>query len=108
VTAKQLVLLPQAEHDIDDIMDHYRREGGAALAVRWSQAVIAALRHIGTHCAGGSLRYADMLGIPGLRHWPVKRFPYLVFYVERSAQVDVWRVLHDHRDIPGWLREEVQ
>ena len=28
-----------------------------------------------------------------------------VFYVEREADIDVWRVLHGARDIPAWLRE---
>ncbi|MBS0437841.1 MAG: type II toxin-antitoxin system RelE/ParE family toxin, partial [Proteobacteria bacterium] len=38
--------------------------------------------------------------------WQTRRFPYLVFYVERSAQIDVWRVLRGERDIAAWLREE--
>ncbi len=45
------------------------------------------------------------LDLPGLRCWPVKRYPYLVFYVERDDHIDVWRVLHGQRDIPAWLRE---
>ncbi|MCY3505287.1 MAG: type II toxin-antitoxin system RelE/ParE family toxin, partial [Chloroflexi bacterium] len=35
----------------------------------------------------------------------VTGFPYMVFYVEREADVDVWRVLHAARDIPEWLRQ---
>lgn len=30
---------------------------------------------------------------------------YLVFYVEREDEVDVWRILHSARDIPRWLSE---
>jgi toxin ParE1/3/4 len=45
------------------------------------------------------------LNLPGLRSWPLTRYPYLVFYVERSDHVDVWRVLHGQRDIPGWMQE---
>jgi toxin ParE1/3/4 len=41
-----------------------------------------------------------------LRFWGCKRFPYLVFYFESKDQIDVWRVLHDGRDIPAWLRDE--
>jgi toxin ParE1/3/4 len=35
----------------------------------------------------------------------LKRFPYLVFYSERSDAIEVWRVLHGRRDIPAWLAE---
>jgi toxin ParE1/3/4 len=28
-----------------------------------------------------------------------------VFYVERPDHIDVWRVLHDTRDIPAWMQE---
>lgn len=106
MSGKPIILLPLAERDIGEAIEHYRREGGATLAIRWTGAVTAALRHVGTHSASGSPRYVDVLGIPGLRFWRVKRFPYLVFYVERAAQVDIWRVLHAHRDMATWLHDE--
>ena len=52
----------------------------------------------------GSPRYADELDIPGLRFRSAGKFPYLVFYVETEAEIDVWRVLHGARDIPAWMR----
>jgi toxin ParE1/3/4 len=39
--------------------------------------------------------------LPGLRFWPLKRYPYFVFYLERETHIDVWRVLHAERDIPA-------
>ena len=39
------------------------------------------------------------------RRWPLRRYPYLVFYVEREDHLDVWRVLHAQRGIPGWMQE---
>ena len=53
----------------------------------------------------GSPRYAHELNLPGLRFWPLTRFPYLVFYFEHDNYVDVWRVLHQQRDIPAWMNE---
>lgn len=103
---KPVILLPLAERDIGEAIEHYRHKGGAVLAARWVRAVSDALRHVGRHAATGSQRYADMLGIPGLRFWRVKRFSHLVFYVERATQVDIWRVLHSHRDIAVWLHDE--
>ena len=65
----------------------------------------AAFRQVAEHAAGGSPRDADELSLPGLRSRGVKGFPYLVFYVEREADIDVWRVLHAARDTPAWLPE---
>jgi toxin ParE1/3/4 len=50
-------------------------------------------------------QYGHELGIPGLRSWPLKRFPQLIFYIERADHIDVWRVLHGERDIPAWMHE---
>ena len=63
--------------------------------------------HIQRHPATGSPRYAHELNLPGLRFWSLKRFSYLVFYMEGPEVVDVWRVLHSRRDIPAWLQTEV-
>ena len=41
----------------------------------------------------------------GLRAWPLRRFPRLVFYVEAKDCIDVWRVLLSARDIPAGMRE---
>ena len=53
----------------------------------------------------GSPRYAHELNLPGLRSWPCKRYPYLVFYVELADSIDVWWVLHTRRDTPRWLHD---
>ncbi len=61
--------------------------------------------HISRHPSAGSTRYAFELDLPGLRCWPLARYPYRVFYVERDDHIDVWRILHGARDIPAWLGE---
>jgi toxin ParE1/3/4 len=35
----------------------------------------------------------------------LRRFPYLIFYMEQADHIDVWRVLHGRRDIPALMRE---
>ncbi len=74
---------------------------------RYSRLGFAALErafaHISRHLASGSSRYASEL--LGLRHWPLKNYPQLVFYVERADHIDVWRVLNGSREIPAWMRE---
>ena len=65
----------------------------------------AAIGHVSHHPASGSLRHAMELKLEGLRFWPVHGFPFLIFYIEHSTQVDVWRVLHAQRDVPAWMQE---
>jgi toxin ParE1/3/4 len=89
---------------VDAIVDYYLAEAGRAAALGFVEALDRALRHIGEHPAAGSPRYGHELDLPGLRVWPVRRFPHMIFYVEREAEIDVWRILHGRRDIPEWLR----
>ncbi len=103
--AKRVAVRQAAARDIDVAVSHYLQEGGAALATRFVAALAEAYRHIRRFPATGALRYAAALGIAGLRFWPLNKFPYLVFYVEREDPVDVLKVLHAQRDSPAWLRD---
>ncbi|MBU6200192.1 MAG: type II toxin-antitoxin system RelE/ParE family toxin [Xanthomonadaceae bacterium] len=95
----------QAQQDIAQALAWYEMEADAAVAQRFIDAVEAAIRHIAEFPASGSPRYAPIVKMDGLRVWPLKRFPHLVFYIERGKRIDVWRVLHGERDIAAWLHE---
>ena len=45
------------------------------------------------------------LAIDRVRTWPIRRFPYLIFYVEADSGIDVWRLLHS-TDLQTDLAEE--
>jgi toxin ParE1/3/4 len=105
VKAKLVVPREQANRDIDEIIDHYLNEQAEQVAIGFIDALEQAYLHLGRHPDTGSPRYAHELNLPGLRSWALRRYPYLVFYVECSDHVDVWRVLHWHRDIPAWMQE---
>ena len=105
MSGNTVVLRERARRDIDEAVGHYLAEAGASLALEFIDALEEACRQIGERPASGSPRYAHELDIPGLRFSTVRKFPYLVFYVEREAEIDVWRVLHGARDIPAWLQE---
>ena len=94
-----------ASRDVDEAIDHFLGEGTVKAALDFVEALEKAYTHIGRQPASGSPRYAHELNLPGLRFWPLTRFPYLVFYFERDDCVDVWRVLHGQRDIPAWMNE---
>lgn len=82
---KSVQLLPRAELDLRQATSWYRAEGGEALALKWANAAMAALRRIGFNPRAGSPRYSAVLNLAGLRSWPVNRFPYLLFYIERET-----------------------
>lgn len=96
---------PQGRRDADEAAAWYAEQGGLDLELAFTDALEAATRQLARHPGIGSPRYADSLKIPELRFWPAKKFPYLVFYMERETQVDVSRVLHAERDIPAWMGE---
>ena len=105
MTQEPVVLRARARRDIDEAIEHYSTVAPAAVTQAFIDALEKAFRQMAEHPASGSPRYAQELGLPGLRLWVVKGFTYLAFYVEREEDIDVWRVLHAARDIPAWLRE---
>lgn len=92
-----------AVDDIRAAIEHHRAEAGPDVAVAFVDAIEQTFDLLARHPAVGSHRYAHELDLPGLRSHPIAGFPFLVFYVERADQVDVWRILHGHRDIPESL-----
>jgi toxin ParE1/3/4 len=105
VKTKPVVPRELANRDVDEAIEHYLSEDAAEAALGFIDALERAYTHISRHPSSGSPRYAHELNLPGLRSWPLTRYPYLVFYMEQSDHVDVWRVLHSHRDIPAWMAE---
>jgi toxin ParE1/3/4 len=105
VKVKAVVPREQANRDVDEAIAHYLGEGAAHAALSFIDALERAYTHIGRNPATGSPRYSHELNLPGLRVWPLTRYPHLVFYVDRPDHIDVWRVLHGQRDVPAWMRE---
>ncbi len=84
---------------------YYLREKSEAAALGFIDALEHAYTHISRHPATGSPRHAQDLNLPGVRFWPLTRYPRLVFYVERTDHIDALRVPHGQRDIPAWMRK---
>lgn len=102
---KPVVPRAQADRDINDAVAYYLNEDSEQAALGFVDALEKAFAHISRHPATGSPRYAHELSLPDLRFWPMSRYPYLIFYVEGTDHIDVWRVLHGQRDIPPWMRD---
>jgi toxin ParE1/3/4 len=103
VSAKPIVPRELANRDVENAIDYYLSENADQAALGFIDALEKAYTHISRHPATGSSRYAHEFDLPGLRFWPLPRYPYLVFYVEHENHIDVWRVLHGQRDIPEWM-----
>lgn len=96
-------LRARAADDVEEAIEYLRAAGGHEVALAFIDALEHGLRQVVRNPALGSLRFAYELGIPELRALQLRRFPYIVFYVHRGDVVDVWRVLHGSRDLPGTL-----
>ncbi len=93
-----------AERDIEDAVDYYFGEGGFALSLQFIDSLQSAIEQVAANPESGSPRYAAELDLPNLRHWPLKKFPYLIFYMVNADVIDVWRVLHSKRHLPETLQ----
>ena len=105
MTSKPIIPRQQANQDVEEAIDYYLADAGETVALGFIDALEHAYWHIARHPASGSGRYVHDLNLPGLKFWPLKRYPYLVFYVDDDIYIDVWRVLHAERDIPARMRE---
>ena len=103
---KPLVRRQRADEDVREAIEYFLEEASSEVAAAFVDGLEHAYLHVERYPSSGSLRYAHELDLPGLRFWMLERFPYLVFYVEGPDTIDVWRVLHGHRDIPEWLRSD--
>ena len=93
-----------ADRDVERIVDRYLLEAGADVALAFIAALESGYGPLARHPGTGSPRYAHELNIPGLRSWPLRRYPYLVFYFGNAERIEIWRVLHNQLDLPAWLQ----
>jgi toxin ParE1/3/4 len=106
VKTKPVIPRELALRDVEQAVAYYLDEGAPSAALGLIDALEKAYSHISRHPATGSPRYAHELNLPGLLFWPLTRYPYGVFYIEKEDHTDVWRLLHGQGDIPAWLQTE--
>lgn len=101
-STKPVIQRIQAEQDVEQALDYYLKES-ATLANAFIDDLERAFELIKKNPAIGSPRYAHELNLPNLRGWTLKRFPHIIFYIERPDCLDIWRILHTKMDIPDWM-----
>ena len=102
---KPVVRRRKADEDIEAAFAFYLSEAGTEIAADFINRFEEAIEHISRHPAIGSPRYGHYLLVSGLRHWPINRFPYLIFYIEKDKHIELARVLHGRMDIPTQLND---
>ena len=72
---KAIVLRELARRDIDEVIDHTLSLAQTKVELGFVAALEQACTLIGRQPAAGSPRYAHALNLPGLRSWPLTRYP---------------------------------
>jgi toxin ParE1/3/4 len=101
---KRLVVQRRAMRDLSDARAYYRQPAPHRVS-DFAQTMDLEFARLREHSGTGSRRYGLQVGISGLRNWPVKQFPYMIFYIERERHILVLRVLHQASDTPAHLDE---
>jgi toxin ParE1/3/4 len=99
-------LREKAAVDVEDEIAHLRDTAGDAVALSFIDALEQGVNLVTRSPNAGSLKFAYELAIPELRAWVLKRFPYAIFYVTHVDHIDIWRVLHTRRDLPGAIQTD--
>ena len=99
---KRLVVQRRAMRDLEAARAYYQVEAPHMVG-EFAKEVDAEFLHLQRNPGTGSTRYGLLVGMPGLRSWPLTQFTYLIFYFDRDQQIVIARVLHQARDIPNHL-----
>jgi toxin ParE1/3/4 len=96
----------EAIKDLIELADYIARDSVAA-ADRFLDAAELAIADLAQMPGIGSAREYSDRAIQGIRMWPIPGFPNnLIFYRPIKGGIEVVRVLHAARDIPGILADD--
>ena len=101
---KSVLRSPQARADIEAALDYYKQEA-PHVANAFVDALEKAVAHIQRAPGTGSPRYAQELGLSGIRFWGLNKFPFSLFYIEQPDHLWVVRLVHMSRDVPASLQD---
>lgn len=105
MTGKRVRTRTTAEAELQSAIAYYLDDDARAAALGLVDEFEAALGAIGDYPAIGSPRLEAELGIPGVRVFALRTYPYVIIYFETPEFVDVRHVLHSSRDIPARITE---
>lgn len=101
---KKAVFRKKAQEDVDSIAV-YIAEDNIEAAERFFEALEATCALLADMPQIGSFRIFDKEDLKEMRIIPVKQFEkYLIFYRENSKGIEVIRIIHGTRDLPGLFK----
>lgn len=91
----ELLLLPRAEADLDNIFTYLALNASVEIAIRFDEAVFSSFKRLQEMPLKGSDRSYFNTVLSGIRMWFVQKFEeYLIFYLVSDDVVLIVRVLH--------------
>jgi toxin ParE1/3/4 len=98
---------PRALRDLDEAAAYIQEHGSPQRALRFLRAADSTLATLAGMPGLGARYEPDEPVYAGLRFFPITRHrKYIVFYRPLPGGIEVLRVLHGARDIPGILAED--
>lgn len=88
---------PAAQRELFDAVQWYLQDGGLPVAEQFEWAVQRAFSLLQFMPKIGRISY------PGVRTWPLKRFPYTLVYRIARKQILVIAVAHQSREPEYWI-----
>jgi toxin ParE1/3/4 len=93
-------LRPRAEDDLESAFRYLEREAGTSTAIRFEQAIQAALQRLSELPDIGAPWPTSDPRLGQVRKWGVPKFSdYLLFYRQEAGAIHILRILHGARDI---------
>ena len=88
-----------AVQDEEEIVRYYEQTSSEQIALSFINALDQAFSQLSRYPQMGSARPEYDLDLEGIRSWPLKRFPHLIYYEIQNDHIELWRILHPKRDI---------
>lgn len=85
--------------DEEEIVRYYEQTSSEQIALSFINALDQAFSQLGRYPQMGSPRPEYDLELDGIRSWPLKKFPHLIYYETQGDHIELWRILHPKRDI---------
>ena len=96
----------EAVEDLEVAVEHYAEKAGEDVALRFVETTEHAFSLLAEHPEMGR-RYEVALHprLRDVRVWPLRDFPYLVFYQVLDETVLVLALVEAHQDLPEFFRK---
>ncbi len=83
-----------AVEDEEEIVHYYEQTSSEQVALGFINALDQAFSQLSRYPHMGSPRPEYDLELDGIRSWPLKKFPHLIYYEIQTDHIELWRSKH--------------